>query len=144
ICELNPLVLIVLTTGGNDLIHNYGQTPPREGAMYGASLTQAEPWIHNFEERLENLINGLQERLAGGCHIFLANSYDPTDGLGDIERAGMPPWKEGGAVLNAYQQIIQRCAEKHFSVHLVNLHDQFLGHGLHCTQFWRKHYRRAD
>ena len=30
--------LIVLTTGGNDVIHNYGRTPPREGAMYGATL----------------------------------------------------------------------------------------------------------
>ena len=25
--------LIVMTTGGNDLIHNYGRSPPREGAM---------------------------------------------------------------------------------------------------------------
>ncbi len=28
---------IVMTTGGNDLIHNYGRSAPKEGAMYGAS-----------------------------------------------------------------------------------------------------------
>jgi len=37
--------LVVMTTGGNDLIHNYGRTPPREGAMYVATLEQAKPWI---------------------------------------------------------------------------------------------------
>ncbi len=142
--DSNTLGIVVLTTGGNDIIHNYGQSPPREGAMYGASLRQAEPWIASFEQRLESLVSALHERFAGGCHIFLANIYDPTDGLGDIERAGMPPWKEAGPVLNAYQQIIKRCAEKHSFVHLVNLHDAFLGHGLHCTQLWQAHYRRAD
>jgi hypothetical protein len=24
------------------------------------------------------------------------------------------------------------------------MHDAFLGHGIHCTQFWRPHYRTAD
>jgi hypothetical protein len=37
-----------MTTGGNDLIHWYGATPPREGAMYGASLAQAQPWINRL------------------------------------------------------------------------------------------------
>ena len=41
--------LVVMTTGGNDLIHWYGRTPPREGAMYGATLAEAQPWISNYE-----------------------------------------------------------------------------------------------
>lgn len=44
------LGLVVLTTGGNDLIHWYGRQPPREGAMYGATLAQAEPWIEAFAQ----------------------------------------------------------------------------------------------
>ena len=28
--------LVVMSSGGNDLIHWYGRTPPREAAMYGA------------------------------------------------------------------------------------------------------------
>ncbi len=35
--------LVVMTSGGNDIIHNYGRSAPREGAMYGATLEQARP-----------------------------------------------------------------------------------------------------
>ena len=33
----NVVALVVMTTGGNDLIHNYGRSPPRDGAMFGAT-----------------------------------------------------------------------------------------------------------
>ena len=36
----NVLGIVVITTGGNDIIHNYGKSPPVEGAMYGAA------WLH--------------------------------------------------------------------------------------------------
>ena len=140
----NVLGLVVVTTGGNDIIHDYGRTPPREGAMYGATLAQAKPWIANFEQRLETILARLAASFPGGCQIFLANIYDPTDGFGDAERAGLPAWKEGTAILRAYNEVISRCAAKHDDVHLVNLHDAFLGHGIHCAQFWSKHYHSAD
>src|SRR6266446_287887 len=104
----NILGMVVMTTGGNDLIHNYGRTPPREQAMYGATLQQAAPWIEKFERRLESMISRIEERFPGGYHIFLANIYDPTDGVGDIERAGLPAWKDGGKILDAYNDIIRR------------------------------------
>ena len=44
----------------------------------------------------------------------------------------------------AYNEVIARCAEKHPNVHLVNMHDGFLGHGIHCGQFWSKHYDSKD
>ena len=144
LADSNTFGLIVLTTGGNDIIHNYGQTPPREGAMYGASFSQASAWIKNFEMRLETMIDMIKERFPGGCHVFLANIYDPTDGVGDIEKVGLPAWKDAGPILQAYQDAIGRCAAKHPFVRVINLHDAFLGHGLHCTQFWRAHYHRAD
>lgn len=31
--DSNSTVIVVMTTGGNDLIHNYGRTPPREEAI---------------------------------------------------------------------------------------------------------------
>src|SRR5262245_27557728 len=62
--------LVVMTTGGNDLIHWYGATPPREGAMYGASLAQAQPWIDNYEQRLDAMFTAIEERFPGGCAIF--------------------------------------------------------------------------
>jgi lysophospholipase L1-like esterase len=48
--------LVVITTGGNDLIHNYGRTLPREEAMYGAGLDEAQPWVKNFAQRLDSAV----------------------------------------------------------------------------------------
>lgn len=142
--DSNTVALVVITTGGNDLIHNYGRTPPREGAMYGATWEQAAPWVANFEVRLGTLVEQINARFPGGCHIFLANIFDPTDGVGDIQRAGLPAWKDGLRILAAYNDAIRRCAEKHSFVHLVDVHSTFLGHGIHCTQFWSAHYDAKD
>ncbi|MBI3923089.1 MAG: SGNH/GDSL hydrolase family protein [Armatimonadetes bacterium] len=138
------LGLVVITTGGNDVIHDYGRTPPREGAMYGATLSQARPWIDRFEKRLETMIDHIEGSFPGGCQIFVANVYDPTDGIGDMEEAGLPEWRDGLRVLAAYNKVIADCAAERASVHLVNIHDAFLGHGIHCTQFWRRYYDRND
>ena len=142
--DAQTLGFIVITTGGNDLIHNYGRTPPRKQAMYGATLELAKPWVAEFADRLEILVSELESRFPGGCHIFLANIYDPTDSVGDIARAGLPAWPEGMKVFEAYNEAIKGCASKHASVHLVNFHDVFLGHGIHCRQFWARHYDRKD
>lgn len=136
--------IVVMTTGGNDLIHNYGRTPPREEAMYGATWEQAQPWVDNYRHRLEETIAQIKTRFPGGCEIFVANIFDPTDGIGDAERAGLPAWNEATKILDAYNDVIQRCATLHPEVHLIDMHNAFLGHGIHCTQFWRKHYDRHD
>jgi len=142
--DSNTFGIVVLTTGGNDLIHNYGRTPPRDQAMYGASFEQAKPWIEDFDRRLDLMINEITMRFPGGCRIFLANIYDPTDGVGDIKRAGLPDWPDGLKLLGAYNEIIRKCASTHANVRLVNMHDAFLGHGIHCAQFWTKHYDGKD
>jgi lysophospholipase L1-like esterase len=136
--------LVVMSTGGNDIIHNYGQTPPREGAMYGATLRQAEPWIRAFEGRLDHLVTALEARFPGGCRIFLADIYDPTDGVGTAFTVGLPRWPDSTRILSAYNAALRRCAARHASVHLVPVHDAFLGHGIYCRQFWRAIYRRDD
>jgi lysophospholipase L1-like esterase len=140
----NVLGLVVLTTGGNDLIHDYGRTPPAEGAMFGATFDQAEPWIAAFRQRLEHMLEGLRAGFPGGVHVFLANIYDPTDGVGDIQRAGLPAWPDGLRILNAYNRVLADVSAERPWVHPVNLHDTFLGHGIHCVQFWRSHYSPAD
>jgi hypothetical protein len=56
----------------------------------------------------------------------------------------MPAWPEGLQVLAAYNQVIEACAEERTNVHLVDMHGEFLGHGIHCTQFWNAHYCAAD
>lgn len=138
------LGLVAMTTGGNDLIHMYGRTPPAEGAMYGATLEQAKPWIAHFETRLRGMLEAVHRRFPGGCHIFLANIYDPSDGVGSFSPVGLPPWPDGLKILDAYNNIIARCADTYDYVHLVDIHGPFLGHGLYCRQFWRAHYDAAD
>jgi lysophospholipase L1-like esterase len=140
----NVFALIVMSTGGNDLIHNYGRTPPRELAMYGSTWEQAAPWIANFEQRLNSMIEQIEAHFPARCHIFLANIFDPTDGVGDVEHAGLPAWNDGLRIVTAYNKVIQRSAEKHAFVHLVDLHGAFLGHGIHCTQFWQARYDTKD
>ncbi len=140
----NVNVLVVMTTGGNDLIHNYGRTPPHEEAMYGATWEQAQPWITNFEQRLSSMVDLCHARYPGHCQIFLANIFDPTDGVGDITRAGLPAWPDGLKIHAAYNDAIKRCAGKHPFVHPVDMHGAFLGHGIHCTQFWSSHYDAKD
>jgi hypothetical protein len=138
------LGLVVITMGGNDIIHNYGRTPPREEAMYGASLEEAKPWIENFGRRLESTFAQIESRFPGGCEIFLANIFDPTDGLGDAEQAGLPAWKDSMAILEAFNQVISHAAANRQNIHVVDIHGAFLGHGIHCTQFWRERFDWHD
>ncbi len=140
----NVLGLIVMTTGGNDIIHNYGRSAPVEGAMYGASREQAAPWTKNFTARLETMLSAIKESFPGGCHIFLANIYDPTDGVGDIQNAGLPTWPDGPLIHAEYNRILSASADRHPEVHLVDIQHEFLGHGIHCSQFWREHYDQVD
>jgi lysophospholipase L1-like esterase len=136
--------LVVMTTGGNDLIHNYGRTSPREGAMYGATLEQAQPWIENFERRLAEMLDLLGEPFPGGCEIFVGNIYDPTDGVGDAPSVYLPHWPDGLAIHTAYNEVIQRAACGRPNVHVVPIYEAFLGHGSHCRQFWRPTYDASD
>ena len=140
------LGIVVITTGGNDLIHNYGHKPPVEGAMYGATLEQAKPWIDNFRKRLDEMITQLKEKLPGGCQIFLATIYDPSDGTGDSIAwlTGLPAWPDGEKILDAYNKILADCATKYDYVHQVDMRAAFLGHGIHCRKFWIKSYRWGD
>jgi lysophospholipase L1-like esterase len=141
----NIFGLVVMTTGGNDIIHNYGRGTPHEGAMFGATFEQAQPWIAAFDRRLEEMIGRSKDAFPGGCQIFLANIYDPTDGTGAAGVVHLPDWPDALRVLAAYNTVIARCAERHVGVvHLVDIHGAFLGHGLTCRQFWRPYYRAAD
>lgn len=136
--------VVVMTSGGNDLIHYFGRTPPCEGAMYGATLEQARPWIENFEQRLHQMIELLEAKFPGGCMIFLADIYDPSDGVGDAPSILLPDWPDCMDIHRAYNEAIHRCGEQYPSVHVVPMHAAFLGHGIHCTQPWREHYRADD
>ncbi len=136
--------IVVMTSGGNDIIHSYGRMPPKEGAMYGATLSEAQPWIANFEQRLIGMLDTIIGLFPGGCEIYLADIYDPTDGVGDAPSVFLPHWPDGLAIHTAYNEVIRRVASQKPQVHFVPLHQTFLGHGSHCRQFWREYYDKND
>lgn len=136
--------IIVMTSGGNDLIHDYGRSPPREGAMYGATLKQTEPWIGNYRVRLGKVLDSITNAFPGGCMIFLADIYDPTDSVGIASYAGLPEWPDGVQILKRYNTIIHDAAKERDNVVVVPMHNLFLGHGIHCTNWWNEHYCSED
>ncbi len=136
--------LVVMTTGGNDLIHSYGRFPPKENAMYGATLSQAEPWIESFRVRLTRMLDLIDEAFPGGCEIYVGDIYDPTDGVGDAPSIYLPPWPDGLKIHARYNETIRVCSSGRSNVHVVPLYATFLGHGSHCRQFWRSTYDSKD
>jgi len=136
--------IVVMTTGGNDLIHSYGRSPPKECAMYGATSSQAEPWIMAFRIRLGEMLDRIDACFPGGCEIYIGDIYDPTDGIGDAPSVYLPHWPDGLAIHAKYNAVINECAKSHSNVHVVPLYKTFLGHGAHCRQFWRSTYVRED
>lgn len=141
---LNVYGIVVMTSGGNDLIHSYGRAPAREGAMFGATSEQAAPWIANFEMRLNKMLDTIIAKFPGGCEVHLADIYDPTDGVGDGASIMLKPWPDGLAIHAEYNRVINRCADSREQVHVVPLHRAFLGHGGHCCQYWRPFYDASD
>jgi lysophospholipase L1-like esterase len=142
--QADVLGVVVMTTGGNDIIHSYGRQPPCEGAMYSATLEQAQPWIASFAARLNSMIDELERRLPGGCEVFLADIYDPTDGKGVPWIAPYPAWGDQEEILRQYNDAIHGLCRRRTNVHLVPVHDAFLGHGLCCSRFWEGCYRGDD
>lgn len=136
--------VVVMTSGGNDIIHPYGREPASEGAMYGASLEQARPWIANFGQRLETMLAEIEKKFPGGCEVFLADIYDPTDGKGVPWIAPYPAWNDEPKILQQYNEAICKVCSQHANVHRVPMHDAFLGHGLCCSRFWESCYHRDD
>lgn len=136
--------MVFMTSGGNDLIHMYGRSPPRECAMYGAMLEQAEPWIENFATRLHHMFTMIGERFPGGCEIYIGDIYDPTDGQGDAPSIFLPNWPDGLAIHARYNAAIRETADQFENVFVVPLHATFMGHGSHCRQWWLDSYCEQD
>ncbi len=138
--------IAVVTSGGNDTIHDYGRRPGRDGAMYGASIAKATEWRPLLKSRIEMIVDTISERFPAGCEVFIANVYDPTDGVGDIENApaGLPAWPDGLEVLAMVNAVIAEVAASRENVHLVDIRAEFLGHGIHCGDSSNPHHRGDD
>lgn len=142
--EPNVFGIVLMTSGGNDLIHSYGRSAPRECGMYGATVEQAQPWIAEFESRLRRMLDGINARFPSGCEVYLGDIYDPTDGQGDAPSIYLPDWPDGLEIHSRYNAVIRRVAQERDNVFVVPLYKTFLGHGAHCRKWWLENYRSED
>jgi len=144
--------IVVLSTGGIDLIHDYGANPPRDEALYGANWADGQRYAQAFRQRLNQLLDAIAARFPGGCDIFIATIFDPTDGVGDIERANailrlfkpLPAWPDGLRIHAEFNRHIREAAAARPNVHVVNVHGTLLGHGLHHNDSQNSHYQAQD
>lgn len=144
--------VVVLSTGGIDLIHDYGSKPARDEAVYGASWEDGRRYAALFRGRLEQLLDEISSRFPGGCEIFVATIFDPTDGVGDIQNVNpvlrlvkpLPAWPDGLKVHGAFNDHIRAAAAARRNVHAVEVHKTLLGHGLHCRDAQNPHYHADD
>jgi lysophospholipase L1-like esterase len=139
-----PTVLLV-TLGGNDLIHDYGCGNPHECAAYCADLEDATVWAQGFKERMLGFFRAADEEIDGELFVFIGTIYDPTDGIGDIENASipLPPWPDGLEVLELYNRTIADIASQ-VGATLVDVHAAMLGHGLHYNDESHPRYDATD
>lgn len=159
-------VEVMLTTGGNDLLHAHGrpETSPHPDAMFGCTAAQARGWAPAFARRLRLLVQAVEAAFPGRCRIHLATIFDPTDGTGRLEElplggdptrdAGwasgaqhLPAWpsgrQQGLEVLDVWNGVIRGIAAEASTVSLVDMRALFAGHGYRaltagatCPTYW--------
>jgi lysophospholipase L1-like esterase len=139
-----PTILLI-TLGGNDLIHDYSCANPRECHAYCADLADAEIYAANYKQRMIEFINAIDDEVEGPLFTFIGNIYDPTDGVGDIENASipLPDWPDGIDVLALYNTTIAEIAAETGS-HLVDVHGAMMGHGIHYNDQSHPNYSADD
>jgi lysophospholipase L1-like esterase len=139
-------VIVVITLGGNDLLEPYGCGSQRDCAVYCSSVEEATPWSNSYKQRMIRFIEAFQDGIPGQVDVFLADIYDPTDEVGDIENAegvDLPAWPEGFDVHAMYNQRISEVADA-TGAHLVNMRQAMLGHGIHHDDMSNPYYDPND
>ncbi|MFW3172185.1 SGNH/GDSL hydrolase family protein [Geodermatophilus sp. CPCC 206100] len=123
--------LVTLTIGGNDLLGAYGDTP-RARAVVGrvaAAVDRALAAVHSV--------------LAPGGRIAVGTVYDPSDGTGDADRLGLPPWPDAVALIGELNEALRRVARSHGAA-VAEIAREFSGHGLAAGDPRRPEARPAD
>jgi lysophospholipase L1-like esterase len=109
--------LVTLTVGGNDLLGAYGDTEA------------ARRVVDTVGHRLDEILRTLEQHTAPGARLVVGTVYDPSDGTGDAEALGLPPWPDAVTVVGELNSAIRQVAAKHRAT-VADVHAAFLGHGL--------------
>jgi lysophospholipase L1-like esterase len=114
--DLRPDV-VTLTVGGNDLLGAYGET------------VAARKVIETVLRRVDEAMRVLRQHAAPDARLVLGTVYDPSDGTGDTDALGLPPWPDAVDVIGELNSGLRRVAAAHGAV-VADVHAAFLGHGL--------------
>lgn len=106
-----------VTMGGNDLLAAYGDTAAARRAIAATARNG------------QQVLTGLRDLMGPDAPIVVATVYDPSDGTGDAERLGLPPWPDALDLLAELNETLRTLAADHAAL-LADLHARFLGHGL--------------
>tara|TARA_B100000315_G_C14594719_1_gene598154 strand:- start:4886 stop:5758 length:873 start_codon:yes stop_codon:yes gene_type:complete len=124
------VMLVTLTIGGNDLLR----------VIHGGS--------RHLEEHATSIANNIQ-RMLGIIRTTFPNSlilvgtiYDPTDGVGDLFSPDQP-LPDALKMLDLINARIRSFSSLPW-VQLVDIHQHFLGHGLHYADSANPHYDQGD
>ena len=109
--------LITVTIGGNDLLGAYGDT--------GA----ARAVVSRVAAALDRALAVVGAVLAPGGRVVVGTVYDPSDGTGDAERLGLPPWPDAVALIAELNDALRRTAARHGAA-VAEIAEHFRGHGL--------------
>jgi lysophospholipase L1-like esterase len=109
--------LVTLTVGGNDLLQAFGS----EEAAHAARRAL---W-----ENGQALLADLRLLLEPGAPVVIGAIYDPSDGTGDTNRLGIPPWPGALEWIARFNETLRALAAEHGAL-VADLHAHFLGHGL--------------
>jgi lysophospholipase L1-like esterase len=109
--------LVTLTIGGNDVLGCYGDT-----AAARRTVSQVRAAVSAALDRLGPL-------LAPDARVVVGNVYDPSDGTGDAQRLGLPPWPDAVGVLTELNGALRDAAHRHGAA-LADIAGRFTGHGL--------------
>ncbi len=123
--------LVTLTVGGNDLLSAYGDT------------AAAREVVARVGAAVDTALAGIGELLAPGGRIVVGTVYDPSDGTGDADRLGLPPWPDAVALIGELNEALRDRAARHGAA-VADVAGTFSGHGLHAGDPTRPEARPAQ
>ena len=110
--------LVTLTIGGNDILAAYGDTQRAQQIMSVVRSRVGQALV-----RLRSVLRRHSDPMIVGT------VYDPSDGTGDAQRVGLPPWPQVVDVLAELNAKLREVAADH-GARVADIHGYFLGHGL--------------
>ena len=109
--------LVTVTIGGNDLLSAYGDTPA------------ARRVVAHVRTEVARALDRVRASLAPDGRVVVGTVYDPSDGTGDAERLGLPPWPDAVAVIAELNEALRAVAEDG-GAGVAEIAQRFAGHGL--------------